>query len=72
MTNFNSTLLYCENREQFYVGTNRNCITLWSKNKSDAKRFLQNECEQMLRTLEKTIADHKYLVAMDEVTENYL
>ena len=35
----NSFKIYCENRDQFYLFTNSNEVTKWSKKSSDAKIF---------------------------------
>tara|TARA_R110000787_G_scaffold253560_1_gene358922 strand:- start:1173 stop:1373 length:201 start_codon:yes stop_codon:yes gene_type:complete len=63
MKNHTTVKIYCENREQFYLFTNKNEVTKWSSKSSEAKIFTsKEEANDLIQEFKNSaMGDTKYI-----------
>lgn len=63
-------LLFCENRNQFFKGE-QNGVTLWTKDRKEAKEFTTRQAEELKNDLSRSITDWKYIIIVETNFERY-
>jgi hypothetical protein len=66
-----NTLIFCENRNQFFERETKQ-MTYWTSNKSNAMRLSIDNAGLMITVLNRMIIDADHLIAVDESFEVYL